>query len=277
MRRRDSSDNNNMTIQRRDVTPLLSSAFQYDSSADLNTNMTPSNNSMEDGWNTLNNNKNTLETSSSEGHSSNLYGNGTTNVNGNSNSSSHLSMDNRGDDEIFHVNVSSANVGKYKEEMRKRRILSGGGCSRMCNYFVDKAQSIYLPTRLSSYLPVNTSPSSDSASHHHHHLNTGRVPLFHGIDKVVNGTRPASEMVSICGIKPLRYFWYMLSGGECHCLRWRLCHFYWFTTLVESESFANLKKSNSSFLLDIFILLELVHFNAMQYYYTHNQTSKRHV
>merc|ERR1712008_477015 len=33
------------------------------------------------------------------------------------------------------------------------------------------------------------------------------------------GVKPASETVYICGIKPIRYLWYMLSGSFCDILQ----------------------------------------------------------
>uniref|UniRef100_A0A7S3PXD5 GtrA/DPMS transmembrane domain-containing protein n=1 Tax=Chaetoceros debilis TaxID=122233 RepID=A0A7S3PXD5_9STRA len=99
-------------------------------------------------------------------------------------------------------------VGKYREEMRKRRISSGRCPIKMCTFIVERIQGVYLPVGFSSYLPVST--DDNNAMHP-----AGRVPLFRGIDKVLNGKRPASELVTICGIKPLRYFWYMISGGLC--------------------------------------------------------------
>lgn len=95
----------------------------------------------------------------------------------------------------------TTNVTKFREELKKRRVNSRS--SYMCHQVVEKMQSIYLPKRFSSYIPVSKNESHPS----------GRIPLVKNLDKVVNGTQPASEVVYVCGMKPVRYLWYMLSGG----------------------------------------------------------------
>ena len=121
-------------------------------------------------------------------------------------------------------NNNSSLIDKYKEDMRQRRI-TAGGTSR---HVIDKLQGIYLSKKFSSYIPISqdeSSSSSTSASSsdmngsgngnnaHHHHHPSGRIPLCKGIDRVVNGTKPAADVVIVCGMKPVRYLWYMLSGG----------------------------------------------------------------
>jgi hypothetical protein len=96
-------------------------------------------------------------------------------------------------------------VGKYKEEMRKRRITSHS--SYITHQIVDRLQGIYLSKKFSSYVPIST--NEDGGLHP-----SGRIPLVKGIDRVVSGAQPAAEAVTICGIKPYRYFWYMLSGSK---------------------------------------------------------------
>ena len=101
--------------------------------------------------------------------------------------------------------VSQISIDKYREEMRQRRI-TAGGTSR---HIIDRLQGIYLSKKFSSYIPVSTDESDESSAIHP----SGRIPLVKGLDRVVNGTKPAADVVVICGIKPLRYLWYMLSGG----------------------------------------------------------------
>jgi hypothetical protein len=105
-----------------------------------------------------------------------------------------------------HDDPFRANVGKYKEEMRKRRITSHS--SYITHQIVDRLQGIYLSKKMSSYIPVSTNEDWSNGTLQP----SGRIPLVMGIDKVVNGTKPASEVVTLCGFKPLRYFWYMISG-----------------------------------------------------------------
>jgi len=68
--------------------------------------------------------------------------------------------------------------------------------SRLCRRIVDFFQSLQFPQICTKH-------------------NCSSVPLISGLDKVIYGTIPASEVVKIGGIKPLRYFWYMLSGTLC--------------------------------------------------------------
>ena len=120
-------------------------------------------------------------------------------------------------------NNNSSLIDKYKEDMRQRRI-TAGGTSR---HVIDKLQGIYLSKKFSSYIPISqdessssssssSSPSSDingSGNGNNAHHPSGRIPLCKGIDRVVNGTKPAADVVIVCGMKPVRYLWYMLSGG----------------------------------------------------------------
>ena len=100
-------------------------------------------------------------------------------------------------------------VNKYKEEMRKRRKISVR--TSCCRAIVDRVQSIYIPVRYSSYIPVSTSDSEEGLCRGSIHP-PGRIPIVSGLDPVIIGTEPASETVYICGMKPIRYLWYMLSG-----------------------------------------------------------------
>jgi len=102
-------------------------------------------------------------------------------------------------------------VGKYKEEMKNRRISSG--TSRMARHVVDRLQGIYLSKKFSSYIPVSTEDGGNAGGIMHP---SGRIPLVKGLDRVLSGAQPAAESVAICGIKPYRYFWYMLSGSKCN-------------------------------------------------------------
>lgn len=99
------------------------------------------------------------------------------------------------------------NVDKYKEDMKKRRVTNR--FTYVANQIIDRLQSIYLPKKFSAQLSKNILDQDSGAIHP-----SGRVPLVRGIEKVVNGSLPAADAVLLCGIKPLRYFWYMLSGGK---------------------------------------------------------------
>ena len=114
-------------------------------------------------------------------------------------------------------------VDKNMEEMLKRRADNGTGTSQLCRRFVDRMQRIYLPRSFSSYLPVPTDDFSDRGTG----FGTrppGRIPLVQGLDKVVQGTNPAAEVVTICGIRPLKYLWFMLGGLTCDIIQF-LCDF----------------------------------------------------
>ena len=93
--------------------------------------------------------------------------------------------------------------------MRKRRITSH--YSYITHQIVDRLQGIYLSKKISSYISVsnNNEDGGNGALHP-----SGRIPLIKGIDRVVSGSQPASQSVTLCGFKPLRYLWYMLSGGK---------------------------------------------------------------
>lgn len=122
--------------------------------------------------------------------------------NGKSRSSSSLNND----DEPFHKSVD-----KYKEEMRKKR--GNNGCNPCCRRLVDKLQSIYLPECMSC---CPSTPSFDEDDQYHP---PGRVPLIRGLDPVIRGTQPCADSVYLCGIKPFRYLWYMLSGTLCDVIQ----------------------------------------------------------
>lgn len=44
-------------------------------------------------------------------------------------------------------------------------------------------------------------------------------PLISGLDRVVFGTASAAEAVSLCGIRPPQYLFYMISGAVCDVLQ----------------------------------------------------------
>jgi len=96
--------------------------------------------------------------------------------------------------------------------MRKRRITSQFSYIR--HQIVDRLQGIYLSKKFSSYIPVSTNEDGGNGNGTGSLHPSGRIPLFKGIDRVVSGAQPAAEAVVICGIKPYRYFWYMLSGSK---------------------------------------------------------------
>lgn len=41
------------------------------------------------------------------------------------------------------------------------------------------------------------------------------TPLLSGVDRVLNGVSSAADSVLLCGVRPPRYLWYMLSGAGC--------------------------------------------------------------
>lgn len=108
--------------------------------------------------------------------------------------------------------LSQINVDKYKEDMKKRRVMSRS--SSILNKVIDRLQAIYLPKKVSSQLAAKILDQDSGALHP-----SGRVPLVRGLDKVANGSLPAADTVLLCGVKPLRYFWYMLSGVCCDCIQ----------------------------------------------------------
>jgi len=90
-----------------------------------------------------------------------------------------------------------------------------------CRYTVDFLQGIVLPTSrwwCCSCCCTNTSTFTtttlDMANHSHN-----KIYLIQGLDRVVFGTKAASECIVLCGIKPVRYVWYMLSGAICDMMQ----------------------------------------------------------
>jgi len=116
---------------------------------------------------------------------------------------------------------SIENINKYKEDMRKRRRV--GTITYCSRCIVDRLQNTYLPARISSYIPISTKPlnSNDDEDNdkYSNNITPGRIPLFRGLDRVITGAQPASETVYVCGIKPIRYLWYMLSGSLCDIIQ----------------------------------------------------------
>jgi putative flippase GtrA len=47
----------------------------------------------------------------------------------------------------------------------------------------------------------------------------GDVPLISGLDRVLFGTQPACETVTVLGVHPPRYLCYMLSGSSCDIIQ----------------------------------------------------------
>lgn len=115
-------------------------------------------------------------------------------------------------DEVRCRDELRAHASKCREEMRKRRLASIS--NKICHYIIERTQGIHLPPRLSSFILRRTEDDNDYTTH-----SSGTVPLFRGIDKVVGGMQPASEVVLVCGLKPYRYFWYMLSGSSCDLIQ----------------------------------------------------------
>ncbi|CAJ1966814.1 unnamed protein product [Cylindrotheca closterium] len=50
-------------------------------------------------------------------------------------------------------------------------------------------------------------------------IKCGGKPIVSGIDRVVFGTQPAAELVSIFGMRPPRYLFYMMSGIVCDIIQ----------------------------------------------------------
>mmetsp|Transcript_9531 Transcript_9531/g.10512 ORF Transcript_9531/g.10512 Transcript_9531/m.10512 type:complete len:317 (+) Transcript_9531:106-1056(+) len=111
---------------------------------------------------------------------------------------------------------SPSSVDIYKAEMRKRR--KTGGRSQLCRYTVDKLQGIMLPERLSSYIPISTTDELNQEVNQTLYPR-GRIPLFSGLSKVTKGTKPASEAVALCGFKPHRFVWFIMSGFICDVIQ----------------------------------------------------------
>mmetsp|Transcript_8874 Transcript_8874/g.13247 ORF Transcript_8874/g.13247 Transcript_8874/m.13247 type:complete len:372 (+) Transcript_8874:375-1490(+) len=126
-------------------------------------------------------------------------------------------------------------VSKYKEEMRKRRMTNARPRSQLCRYTVDKVQGILLPQKISSYIPVSQkmdNNDNDNFDNMNRNINgsngTGidnmfrhpsRIPLVQGLERVTNGTQPASESVALCGMRPPRFLWFILSGCICDVIQ----------------------------------------------------------
>lgn len=116
------------------------------------------------------------------------------------------------------ISQRSSVVSKYKEEMTKRRAHTSKtkNCSRFC---VDTLEQIYLPRCFGRGNSNRSDEMSNVGSSGGFGNKDGRIPLVRGLGLVVNGTHPASESVILCGLKPLRYFWYMISGMICDIIQ----------------------------------------------------------
>ena len=114
-------------------------------------------------------------------------------------------------------------ASKYKEEMRKRRMTAKK--SQLCQYTVDRVQGILLSQKISSYIPVSTDNLDDGKETFRH---PSRIPLIKGLERVMSGAQPASEVVATCGMKPHRFIWFMISGCICDVVQFLidLCLFH---------------------------------------------------
>jgi len=62
------------------------------------------------------------------------------------------------------------------------------------------------------------------------------ISLISGVDKVAFGTVSAAEAVEICGVKPMQYLWYMLSGAICDVIQLLIDCFLHFGVGIEDAS-----------------------------------------
>lgn len=116
-----------------------------------------------------------------------------------------------------------SSVSKYKEEMRKRRKTTARPRSQLCKYTVDRVQGILLPQKISSYIPVSKDDTNDDSLDMMNKdvafRHPSRIPLVQGLERVTNGTQPASDVVALCGMRPPRFLWFVLSGGLCDVIQ----------------------------------------------------------
>uniref|UniRef100_A0A7S2A9H1 GtrA-like protein domain-containing protein n=1 Tax=Trieres chinensis TaxID=1514140 RepID=A0A7S2A9H1_TRICV len=119
--------------------------------------------------------------------------------------------------------------------------LTSDSQSRSIDTVVAWIQRIYLPRRFVRCCPRlfkknnpdgKNSNNDDNDKEHSVH----DIPLISGVDHVVNGSLPASESIKICGIRPPRYLFYMLSGGLCDVLQLALDLFVHRVLVVEDPS-----------------------------------------
>eukprot|EP00957_Ditylum_brightwellii_P083339 6336420-Ditylum_brightwellii.AAC.1 len=60
--------------------------------------------------------------------------------------------------------------------------------------------------------------------------------VIDGIESVIHGNIPASESVRICGIRPPRYFFYMVSGTLCDFVQFFIDYFLYKSIGLEDPS-----------------------------------------
>ncbi len=106
-----------------------------------------------------------------------------------------------------------SSIHKYKEEiMRKRKMATKK--SQLCKYTVESVEGILLP-------------SSSSRS---------RIPLIKGLERVINGTQPASEAISTCGMKPHRFIWFIISGLLCDIVQFMIDLILYYVLKIQSPT-----------------------------------------
>lgn len=82
----------------------------------------------------------------------------------------------------------------------------------------------------SSFAPASTGSDSSHTEEHRvafaktcinkiESIRCNGKPIITGIERVAFGTRPASEMVSLLGMRPPRYLFYMISGMVCDVIQ----------------------------------------------------------
>lgn len=136
------------------------------------------------------------------------------------------------------LDPSSLFLKNHKADMRKHRSASGN--TQRCRQIIDRLQGIHIPRyfSLSSYLPAScdelTSSLAAENSATHDSIDNPYIPLIIGLDRVIFGTLPASSEVTICGIAPPHFFWYMLSGGLCDVVQFGIDYLiYWLFQINE--------------------------------------------
>lgn len=134
------------------------------------------------------------------------------NFNSNSNSSNIINIHSNNNEETEKEPFLQSSIHKYKEEiMRKRKMVTKK--SQLCKYTVDRVEGILLPTSSSS-----------------------RIPLIKGLERVLNGTQPASEAIATCGMKPHRFIWFIISGLLCDIVQFMIDLILYYVLKIQSST-----------------------------------------
>jgi len=62
------------------------------------------------------------------------------------------------------------------------------------------------------------------------------VPILGGAHSVLSGSAPASESVTLCGLKPPRYFWFVISGSLCDLIQFMIDLFIFSVVKIQDPS-----------------------------------------